>query len=766
MGPGDILRQAVDLHQRGRLAEAERLYASILEEQPHHFDASHFFGILRHQQGRNNDALNLIDAALKTQPEAAPAHSSRAAVLNELGRHAEALASCDRALAGRPDQVDALVNRGNALRALRRGEDALVCYDRALALQPHHPEVLYNRGIVLIECKRYNDALATYDRLLMIVPNDPEAQNNRGFVLKELGRIEEALASYEQALTIHPNYPEALNNRGSALKALSRAVEALTSFDKALALKPDYAEALNNRGNALAELKRLEDALSSYDRALALKPNYAGAMVNRGSVLIELKRYADANASYARALAVEPDHPHALSGLANSARAMCDWTQTEKLTQQVVKHVMAEKPGIAPWTLLGYSDDPAVQLACACRYVTSEIPHRPPLWTATRYRHDKIRIAYLSGDFRQHPVAHLIAELIELHDRSRFDVFGISFGPDDKSEMRSRIMKACDRFHDVRSSNDHKIAQLLRQSEIDIAVDLMGHTQEGRLGILAYRPVPIQVNYLGFAGTTGANFVDYILADEIIAPFDHQPFYAEKIVHLPDSYLVNDSKRVIGSGTPTRRDAGLPEDGFVFCCFNNSFKLTAPVFDVWMRLLRAVEGSVLWLRRADARAEENLQREAAARGVDGTRLVFAGRMDLPQHLARHRLADLFLDTLPYNAHSTASDALWAGLPVLTCCGKAFAARVGASLLHSVGLPELVTHNLADYEALALKLASERPRLADVARKLEQNRLACPLFDTDRFRHHIEAAYTMMRDIWQRGEAPRSFAIAAEKIVGD
>ena len=287
----------------------------------------------------------------------------------------------------------------------------------------------------------------------------------------------------------------------------------------------------------------------------------------------------------------------------------------------------------------------------------------------------------------------------------------------------------------------------------------MGYTQDARPGILAYRPAPIQASYLGFPGTTGAEFIDYIIADKTVAPFEHQPFYTEKIVHLPDCYLVNDTKRNIAEGSPSRQEAGLPEKGFVFCCFNNNWKITPDVFGVWMRLLRAVEGSVLWLLRDNEGAERNLRKEAQARGIDPLRLVFAGHLPLDDdHLARHRLADLFLDTLPYNAHTTASDALWTGLPVLTREGTAFAGRVAASLLYAVGLPELVTHGLEEYEALALKLATDPPSLRSIRRKLEVNRLTHPLFDTDRFRRHIEAAYTTMWETWQRGDPPASFAV--------
>jgi len=376
-----------------------------------------------------------------------------------------------------------------------------------------------------------------------------------------------------------------------------------------------------------------------------------------------------------------------------------------------------------------------------------------------------LRVAYLSADFRDHAVAYLTAELYELHDRSRFDVFGVSFGVDDAREMRKRLAAAFDEFHDVRGTSDQEVAKLLYDLQVDIAIDLMGHTAESRPGIFAHRPAPIQASYLGYPGTMGTPFIDYIIADKVVAPFEQQQFYTEKIVHLPDCYQVNDSKRKIAENAPTRRELGLPERAFVFCCFNNNWKLTPAIFEGWMRLLDQVEGSVLWLFRDNESAERNLREEARRRGIDPSRLVFATRLSPDAHLARHRLADLFLDTLPYNGHTTASDALWAGLPVLTRKGEAFAGRVAASLLHAVGIPELITSNIEDYQALALKLAREPELLAGIKAKLAARRNTYPLFDTVRFTRHVEAAYTTMWETWRRGEAPKSFSVEPIEIGG-
>jgi protein O-GlcNAc transferase len=385
-----------------------------------------------------------------------------------------------------------------------------------------------------------------------------------------------------------------------------------------------------------------------------------------------------------------------------------------------------------------------------------------PLWRGERYRHERIRVAYLSADLHEHATAYLMAELFERHDRERFEVTAVSWGPQVASPMRTRLQQAFEHFVDVRGRGDVEVAHWLREQEIDIAVDLKGYTFDARLGILAQRPVPVQVNYLGYPGTLAAPYIDYLIADAVVIPPEARMHYAEQVVWLPDSYQVNDRQRVIAARTPSRGELGLPERGIVFCSFNNNYKLTPEVFALWMRLLQQVEGSVLWLLEGNAAVAANLRREAQVRGIAPERLVFAPRAPLPEHLARQRTADLFLDTLPCNAHTTASDALWAGLPLVTCLGATFAGRVAASLLTAVGLPELITPSLAEYEALALRLATDPEALAAVKAKLARNRDTYPLFDSDRTRRHLEAAYVTMWERYQRGEAPAAFAVPANQ----
>jgi predicted O-linked N-acetylglucosamine transferase (SPINDLY family) len=442
--------------------------------------------------------------------------------------------------------------------------------------------------------------------------------------------------------------------------------------------------------------------------------------------------------------------------MVRAAAEVCDWVTTSRRIPELVARA-ADGGLVEPLDCVASIDDAAVHRSAAEAFAR-HLPRPAPLWTGAVWRNPRIRLGYVAAGFYDHPTGHLTAELIELHDRARFEVFGFSISPDDKSEVRARLMRGFDRFLDVNPQTDEEIARLIHDMQIDILIDRSGYTANAHPAIFLHRPAPVQVNYIGYPGTLGTDVYDYVIADRTVLPFDQQPFYAERIVHLPESYLVNDSKRVVPPDSMTRAQAGLPADAFVFCCFNLTSKITPQMFDIWMRLLRQVEGSVLWLLSSHPDVAANLASQAAARGVEPSRLIYADRVKLGPHLARHRLADLFLDTLPYGAHTTGVDALRAGLPLVTLLGKAFAGRVAASLLIATGLPELVTGNLDEYEALALRLAHDPPLLASFRERLRQNKAIFPLFDGDRYRCQIEAAYETMCELWKSGERPRSFAI--------
>jgi protein O-GlcNAc transferase len=754
------------LRGQGELDEALASYNRAICLRPDYADALCNRGSALLGLKRYDEALASCDRALTLRPDHAEALNNRGGALHGLKRYDEALASYDRALTLRPDHAEALLNnRGNALLELNRFDEALASYNRALSLRPDYADALYNRGSALLGLKRYDEALASYDRALTLRTDFPDALYNRGNALHELKRLDEALASYDRALSLRPDHFETLSNRGNVLRELNRFDDALASYNRALFLRPDVAETLYNRGNALHELKRLEEALASYDRALTLRPDFADALYNRGSALDELKRLDEALASYDRALAVKADHAHAFSGAAVCVMRLCDWDRRTRFATDLCAHVSGKKSIVSPFGLLGYSGDPALQLQCARAYIENKIPlPPPPFWSGQTWRHDKLRVAYLSPDIRAHPTAFLIAELLEQHDRSRFEIIGVSFGVDDRSETRKRLVATFDEFHDVRRKGDKEVAKLLNDRQVDIAIDLAGYTQDSRPGILAHRPAPVQVSYLGFPATMGVDFIDYIIADAMVLPVEHQPYYTEKIAYLPDCYLVNDTKGKIAERTPTRQEMGLPEHAFVFCCFNNNWKITPEIFDIWVRLLHQVEDSVLWQLGDNEGAEQNLRKEAQRRGIDPLRLVFARRLPLAEHLARQRLAGLFLDTTPYNAGATAAAALWSGLPVLSVIGGTFVGRMAASMLHAVGVPELITCNLEDYQTLALKLARDPALLAEIRAKLVRNRNTYPLFNTERFARHLETAYLTMWETWQRGEAPKSFSVEPSDLA--
>jgi predicted O-linked N-acetylglucosamine transferase (SPINDLY family) len=684
---------------------------------------------------------------------------AKALAEQQAGLFPQAVVTYRNALALAPDHPDLHNNLGVVLRLSGKLDEAMAAFRRAIALKPNYPEALNNLAAALQSKGRLDEAVESYRRAILLSPGFSGSHSNLGVALQSQGKLEEAAAAFRRAIALQPDAAEAHNNLGSALQSLGRLDEALASFERAIALKPNYADAHNNLGSALHGLGKPEEAIAAYRRAIALQDSPA-AQNNLGLALQELGRTEDAIAAFRHVLALQPAHAEAQANLVRARKMACDWAGLEAEEETCRALVRAGATAVSPFLMLTLRATPAEQLLCARQWVAGRSMPAATLAPRAPKPKDRLRLGYLSADFRQHPVAVLAAELFERHDRDRFEVIGYSLGPDDGSAMRRRLEQGFDRFIDLMLLSHAEAAQRIRADEVDILVDLTGHTRGARLPLLAARPAPVQASFLGFPATMGAAYIDYVIADAVTVPMDEQPFFVEKIVHLPDCYLPSDSGREIAAGTPLRAACGLPETGLVFCCFNNTYKLSPAFFDIWARLLCAIPGSVLWLADAAQTVKHNLVREAAARGVAAERLVFAPRLPrLADHLARHRLADLFLDTLPYNAHTTASDALWAGLPVLTCAGECFAGRVAASLLAAAGLPELVTRSMADYEALALRLAAEPALLGALRQRLETNRATAPLFDGPRYLHHLESAYLRMWETWLAGQRPHAFAVA-------
>jgi protein O-GlcNAc transferase len=575
--------------------------------------------------------------------------------------------------------------------------------------------------------------------------------------LHRAGRYADAEKILRDLLRAHPAHADAWNLLGATLATSRRYAEAEPAYRRALAIEQDHEGALNNLAVLLRQTGRPREARETYLETLRHYPRHANAWNNLGVLYAGQNDYGEAARCYLKVLEAEPDYEYALGAAANAQAMICDWSNREVLCRQLADGVAAGRPVVTPFILLSQLDDPMMQLSCARHW------SRQPAVAATlpvgRYHHDRIRVAYLSADLREHPVGLQLAELVERHDRRRFEWFGVYHGPQavgDATHRRFRV--AFDSFLDVGMLSDAESARRLRALEIDILVDLGSHTLDSRPGIAALRPAPVQVGYLGYPGTTGAPWIDYLLADDFVVPPESRGAYSERVVYLPDTFWVSESHLAVADPAPHRAELGLPEQGFVFCCFNHTYKLNPQMFDVWMRLLRGTEGSVLWLLKANPEVEERLGAEARSRGVDPARLVFAPRIALSAHLARHACADLFLDTLPFNAITTASVALHAGLPVLTCAGRSFAARGAGSLLRAVGLTELITSSLDAYEAKAIALTSRPERLVALREVLADRRRAGPLFDPERFRRHVEAAYRTLWLRWQRGEAPADLVV--------
>ncbi len=746
--------QAQLLQQQGHVAAARSLYETLLGSHPNHFDALNALGVLAGQSGDFPRAILYFERAIAAQPSRSGPYCNRGLALKQLRQLDAAVASFDQAIAlGGSDPISHY-SRAEAFRELGRLDRALTDYDRATAINPAFVQAWFRRGLLLQQTGRALEAIASYSHAVSIKPDHLDAEANRALLLAGLHRHEEALAGYDRVLAAQPQNLGIHLLRSSALRELNRFEEAAAACNDAIKVDPNSADAYVNLGLCLMDLDRADEALRSYERAIAIDTGCASAYFNRAYLLRMLGRFDAAAADYRRVAELSPDIDFLSGARLEANLQVCDWREFDHLLGQIVADIERGKRAIHPFNFLGMCDAPDLQRKAARIWVDHSCPRNDALGRiAARKPDGKLRIGYFSADYREHPTARLVAELIETHDRSRFEVIGFALGRETNDAPRQRLAHAFDRFHDLKGQSNLEAATLARNIGLDIAVDLGGHTYDSRTGIFALRAAPLQVNYLGYIGTMGADYIDYIVADRTVITPQNAAYFAEKIIYLPDTFQVNDRKREISARIFTRAELGLPASGFVFCCFNSAYKILPDTFAGWMRILTRVPDSVLMLVAADPAIENNLRAQAARHSVDPDRLVFVGRLNPPDYLARCRAADLFLDTLPYNAGATASDALWAGLPVLTCMGKAFAGRAAASLLRAVDLPELITSTPAEYEDLAVALARDQPRLNTFRAQLDDNRLTSRLFDTALFTRNLESAYTMIHARFQAGQPP-------------
>ena len=749
---GFILKNALDLHRNGEVEKARHAYLEVIKLDPAHFEALNLIGLIDFSRRHFESAANFFAQAISISPHHFQAMQYCGVCLNELLLYKEAIGLFDRVLANNPANSEVYFHKANAFQKLKQIDKAIENYKQAILFNSEFYEAHHNCGLMYFSLNQFEEALLSFNHALTINPKFAVAYSDRGLTLKELFQYEEALEDYNRAIDLNPSFAEAFYNRGILLQDLNQTQLAIDSYSLAIQINPNLSEAYNNRGLSFQQLGNLSVALQDFDFAINLNPENCVAFVNRGAAYQQLAQFELVVQSYQQAFNLLPNYAFLFGSLVLTRMQLCDWESVTTDLARLEQEILKRKKATDPFPALVLLDDPKLHQIAAQVYVDDKAPPNPILGDiAHRPPHNRIRLGFYSADLRWHPVAIWLAEQVENHDKSKFELFAFSFRSDVKDPMQQRLQAAFDHFIEVDTMSDLEVVKLSRELEIDIALDLGGHTQDSRPGIFAARAAPVQVSHLGFPGSWGADYIDYILADVFGAPQEMQSYFNERIIYAPALYTY-DRQRAISTKKLTRAEFGLPNAGFVFTCQNGIQKIHPEVFDIWMRLLKNVPGSVLWLQEPHPTAIRNLQKEAQARGVNPARLVFLKRevvavehepARIAKYLASYRLADLFLDTWPYNAGTTAIDALWAGLPVITKSGKSLVSRMATSALHAIEMPELITSTAQDYEALALELATNTSKLQAVKEKLASHRLTTALFDPVANTRHIENAYVSM-----------------------
>ena len=769
--PFDILaelKKALQYHQSGQLHKAQEIYKTILDINPNHSDSLHLLGVIAHQAGKSDIAVNLINKAIQNNPKNAVYYYNLGYVFLDQGDSVEAASCFQKALDIRPDYAEAYHNLGYAFHDQGRLVEAISYYQKALNIKPDYAEAYNNMGNAFRDQGNSVEAISCYQKAVEIKPDFVEAYNNMGNAFRGQGKLVEAISSFQKALNIKSDYAEAYNNMGNAFQDQGDLLQAISCYQKALEIKPDYSKAYTNMGNAFRDQGKLVEAISCYKKALEIQPEFAGAYTNMGNAFQDQGKSVEAISCYQKALEIKPEFAEPYSELFHQLQRTCTWQKLQAMTAKLdnlTKEALdsGKKTAESPFISLSRHTDLSRNLAIArswSREISRAMSNLKIHFSFDGRRSAKTRVAigYLSNDFRDHPMAHLMLGLFGLHNRDEFEIFCYSYGEDDGSQYRARIQRDSDKFVDLRHLNHAEAARCIYEDQVDILVDLKGYTGGGRLEICALRPAPIQVRYLGLAGTTGADFFDYIITDRIVTPEDHASYYSENFVYLPHCYQVNDHTQAICDKDWKRLDFGLPEGSFVFCSFNQGYKIEPLMFNSWMNILGQVPEAVLWMPRLGETAEKNLRQEAEVRGVKPARLIFAERLPKNEHLARLRLADMALDTRIVSGAATTSDSLWAGVPVITLQGNNFASRMSSSILRGIGLSETIAHSLEDYEAFAVRLALNPSELQTTRQRLAKNRLTEPLFDTSRFAKNLEKAYKGMWEFFVAGERPQQIKV--------
>ena len=802
----DLARQQ---SQGGKRAEAEATLRRVLADSPRHREAHILLAEVQGALGKHHDAVATL-RAIADDPSDAVAHFRLGCALREAGRLAEAEFALRDAIAVSPTMSEAHLELGTVLLAQQQGAAAEAAIRQAIAVRPKQATAHYSLGNLLRETGRLADAGTAYEEALAHNPGFVEAWFNLGITRKAMHRYDDAVAAYGKVIALRPQHAEALNNLGVILRSRGRLSEAEDVLTKAVAAKANFVMPHYNLGGLYGDSLRVKDAVDAYRKAIALDPDFAPPYVDLGNLLRRQELYPaaaqafrellerkprdrraqllayeglaklhkdqdqlpEAAAAFERILAIDPVHPEAMFGVLQVKSHMCDWRNRDEEFKRVMaiteRQIAAdERTALTSFSSLALPLDPAQHLAVAGTWA-NDTKRQMRAWRQRlnfqferSRRHDRIRIGYVSQDFRNQAMGHLTRTMYGLHDRSQFEIFAYSVRKSDGSSYRKAIEASCEHFADVHSISSPEAARRIYADEIDIMVDLMGFTEGNRMAITALHPAPVTVGFLRFPGSSGADFVDYMLTDRIITTPAEQKYYPEQLVFLPNCYQPNDWTQEIDESPLTRAEFGLPEDAFVFSCFNNHYKIEPFIFDLWMRLLHQLPNSVLWLMGFNPPMQVNLKREAEARGIAGDRIIFTKKIAKARHLARQRLADLFLDTRYYTSHTTGSDALWAGLPVLTCPSDSFASRVTASLLMAAGLPELIVPSFEQYERRAVHLATHPAELKAIRDKWAAQRTTCALFDTKRFVRNLERAYRLIWDDYAAGRPPRQLFVAED-----
>ncbi|MDB2608737.1 tetratricopeptide repeat protein [Paracoccaceae bacterium] len=756
--PQSSINYLVDLYNSHDMSKLLTETGTLIHKYPKSYELWNFLGVANRSLNNVNAALEAFEQTVELNPAYAEGFNNLGVLFKKTNQLKRAVEAYKKAILLKPDYATAYNNLGNVFQEQGRTDNAYEAYKKAISLRPDYATAWNNFSVALKDRGDLEESIKAVKTAIQINPNYAEAHNTLGVVLNRFGEFSEAVGAYKVAISLKPDNAEAYNNIANSLQKLGQLEQAIEYLKKALSLNPRFAEAFNSLGNIFNEQNKLKQAFEAYEKSVSINPDYADAWNNIGNNLKAQGKIEEAINAYKSVLTIAPYFDGAKAAMLHLHSQMCDWEPLVNASEEIPKlGILKER--LAPWCLLALEDAPQRHLQRSQLYAQKTFnsvvlnsitkPHSKP---------DKLRIGYFSADFHNFPGMYLMAGMLEAHDRSKFEIFAFSYGPDRSDEMRKRIISAVDEFIDIQHLNSKQVYDCVRDFDIDIAIHRNGYTQRSRTELFCDKLAPIQINYLGYPGSLGAEFMDYIIADRVLIPADKEQFYQEKVIRLPNSYQPNDNKRLIANTTTTASDFNLPEDVFVFCCFNNNYKISPKEFDIWMRILLKTGDSVLWLLKSNKWAEKNLKIEAEKRGVWGDRLIFAEKINHSEHLARHKHADLVIDTFNYNAHTTASDALWAGVPVVSKLGDGFAARVGGSLLTALNLSELLVDSEEAYERLILDLATNPKKLNKIKKKLAENRLSAPLFNTEMYTKNLETGYMKAYELYFEGKTPKTFDV--------